>query len=118
MNCFNHDVVTACGVCTNCGRAICKDCLFVNQGGKVLCSAKCEEQDSLSVQAVFLTLKKAKDGASVSAWFLFGIGAIFLVCGALLSYRGLSSASLYFLLCGAAFIAGGAGYLRIAKRNA
>lgn len=118
MNCFNHSGVVACGVCANCGRAICKECLHPNLSEKVLCSAKCSEQAELSEKSVMLTLKKAKDGAHVSAWYMFGTGAIFLICGVFMTYRGWYGPSLYFLLFGAAGIVGGVGFLRVAKRNA
>jgi hypothetical protein len=41
MHCFNHPTYEAAGVCRNCGRALCHDCIAICEEA-VACKGKCE----------------------------------------------------------------------------
>ncbi len=43
MNCFQHEDQDAQGVCTHCGKALCKNCIDYTQG-KVYCQSLCATQ--------------------------------------------------------------------------
>jgi hypothetical protein len=118
MNCFNHSNVIACGICVNCGKAICKECLYHNGNEKILCSKNCLEMSELSDKAIKMTLHKSMQNANISGWSMLSMGVIFLLAGAFLVYREFFVGSAYFLLFGVAGIIGGIAYLRVGKKNA
>jgi hypothetical protein len=41
MHCFNHPTYEAAGICRNCGRALCHDCIAICEEA-VACKGKCE----------------------------------------------------------------------------
>ena len=43
MRCFNHPTYEAAGVCRNCGRGICHDCIAVVEDA-IACKGKCESR--------------------------------------------------------------------------
>lgn len=40
MECFNHGGEAACGICRQCGKALCHECAQVSEGG-LICAGKC-----------------------------------------------------------------------------
>lgn len=41
MRCYKHSEIEACGVCTSCGRAMCKSCEQIGDNDELVCSTTC-----------------------------------------------------------------------------
>jgi len=87
MRCFNHAEVRAVGLCKNCGKGICHECL-VDLGNGLACKPQCEERVSilieysqLAVKQGLHSLKRGDAQAKNSAFFLQAIGALFFGVG-------------------------------------
>ena len=73
MKCYNHHSADAVGVCKNCSRGICPDCI-TDTGYGVACSNSCAE--------------KMRAVRKKSTIINVGAGVIILVVGAMYGYRG------------------------------
>lgn len=73
MKCYNHHDTDAVGVCKNCGKGICTDCL-TDTGNGVACTNSCAEK--------MRTQRKKAIVVSAVA------GSIIIVVGVMYGYRG------------------------------
>jgi hypothetical protein len=94
MHCFNHPTYEAAGVCRNCGRALCHDCIAICEEA-VACKGKCEAR----VEAIqqMITTNQVTTRALPSQMRQNGIYAI--TCGVLFALMG----SAFFAFIGADF---------------
>lgn len=111
MKCINHDDVEAIGICKNCFKAVCKQCIVPNQYDFIVCSANCLEEAAaaqimtdkakmayglkpgrLPVTSIFTLLSGfffslwgllTILGGSLWGFFVLALGAIFIVAGVL-----------------------------------
>lgn len=82
MSCFNHQETKAIGVCKNCGRLLCKECL-AEELPSIACKSRCEKQvkaiDAFMEQSVI-----TKCNTTSSAQF---IGSILLMTLSVMLYQ-------------------------------
>jgi len=93
MKCFNHNVRDAIGICKNCQRALCEDCLIISNG-YISCKGECEA-------AISKDLSDKQVNNRVNAFALryqFGLVMFFIIIGLLSSIY-----SVYLLLSGAEY---------------
>jgi hypothetical protein len=116
MRCFYHPTHEAAGVCRNCGRGICSDCIAISEEA-VACRGKCEERVAAiqrtvqgnqahfraaagqlrqgGIYAIFMGILFAAMGAIfvqlIGADFGRYMGILFIAFGALIIVRGVSS---------------------------
>ena len=86
MNCFYHPQITALGICRNCQKGLCADCLADLKNGRA-CKNKCENELS-EVVAMIDRNKKAWELESNSQ---FGTGIFWIIIGAVSILIGLNS---------------------------
>ncbi len=94
MQCFNHPTYEAAGVCRNCGRALCHDCIAICEEA-VACKGKCEAR----VEAIqqMITTNQVTSRALPGQVRQNGIYA--MACGVLFALMG----GIFFVLVGADF---------------
>jgi hypothetical protein len=86
VNCFAHRQAAAVGVCKNCGRGVCPDCVKVVEAG-IVCSQGCAAEQEQLWELNHRALKLYGIGSpprrrlSVGLLFLAPAGLIFLVFG-------------------------------------
>jgi hypothetical protein len=103
MKCFNHPDHDAVGICKNCNKGLCKDCLTeVNNG--IACTLTCVEEvkqiDSLINQNK-QSYKTASGAHFKNAFIYGGIGFVFIIFG--LTTEGLTG---FLFMMGVIFIIG------------
>jgi hypothetical protein len=69
MKCYNHQNVDAVGVCKNCRKGICHDCL-TDVGNGIACTATCIRE----VTEINRTLKKRRNSGKLGYFFLIIMG--------------------------------------------
>lgn len=83
MNCFNHPLKPALGICKSCGKGLCGDCLSVVPDG-LACRDACEERVRM-INAIIDSNQKAMSSANAnlraSAWFITTLGIVFSLVG-------------------------------------
>ena len=118
MKCFLHPA-DAVAVCVYCGRGMCADCAKTFGTKRFVCSGVCDNALAKQDLALQLILQKSVQSARASAFYSF-------LCGGL-SAAGAVGAWFYlpvpFLIwftagCSLVFIASGAWYGWIARKNA
>jgi hypothetical protein len=117
MKCSAHQA-EAVGVCVNCGRALCADCVKTSTDQRLVCSDNCAAALTRANAAMELILQKSLQSARASAFYSY-------LCGGL-SAAGAVGAWFYlpvpFLVwftagCSFVFIASGFWYGRIARKQ-
>lgn len=58
MRCFNHEKSEAIGICSNCGRAVCPDCVIAEPLG-LYCSIACAEKGHQATKIMNMNLRAA-----------------------------------------------------------
>lgn len=107
MQCYYHSESHASGVCKNCQRGICRECVAEVLNG-IACAGRCERQatsigrtmnesanSSLIMGLVFIAMGLMFGGLGVLDWmryddpdgFLLGMGSLFVVSGLVLLVR-------------------------------
>ena len=113
MKCFNHNDEEAVGICKNCCKAVCKQCLVPNEYDYIVCSIKCLEE-VLVYQNMMDKAKMAyglKPGRfPVSIIFLLMAGAFFAIIGILAIIGGGLESGILMLGIGIIFIIAAALY--------
>lgn len=107
MKCYNHHDQDAVGICKQCSKGICPDCV-IDVGGGIACKATCAEAVSelnalIKANAAATTINLRKGGSYFLPMFLVGLGTIFLV-EALRSNR--STEAMGFVVMSAAMFIG------------
>ena len=113
MKCFNHNDEEAVGICKNCCKAVCKQCLVPNEYDYIVCSTKCLEE-VLVYQNMMDKAKMAyglKPGRfPVSIIFLLMGGAFFAIIGIFALIGGGVGSGIFMLGIGIIFIIAAALY--------
>jgi hypothetical protein len=113
MKCYNHDDEHAVGICKNCFKALCKQCIVPNEENVIVCSAKCLEE--MIVYNLMMEKSKMAYGLKpgripATIIFLFLAGLFFAVFGFLMIIGG-SNGGFFLLGIGLLFtVAGGLYY--------
>jgi hypothetical protein len=83
MKCFNHPEIDAIGICKNCNKGLCRDCLTELENG-IACTATCVDE----VKQINTLINRNKQsfnfasGAHMRNAFMFGaMGIVFIVFG-------------------------------------
>jgi hypothetical protein len=86
MKCFNHPVADAVGICKNCNKGLCKDCLTELENG-IACTATCVDE-VLQINSLVNKSKTASNNTSDayrrSAIMYAGMGVVFIIFGFIL----------------------------------
>lgn len=116
MRCFNHPTNDAAGVCRNCGRGICRDCIAMSEDA-VACKGRCEARVAAIQRMIqgnqtnYRTTARLMHQGGIYSFFAgilfiamggifsqfvgndFGmyLGALFAVLGILILIRGISA---------------------------
>jgi hypothetical protein len=80
MRCFNHQASEAVGLCKNCLKAICPDCL-VDVGDGLACRGPCENEVRINNELMLRSRSAYKSAGSIykgSAWALALFGVLVL----------------------------------------
>lgn len=113
MNCYNHRTVAAIGVCKNCNKGLCPDCITDVENG-IACTTTCVEEVK-TLNALINKNKNATDRVSSSynrsAFIYFAVGILFISTG--LFYPELK---FYMFFGGGIFILGALLMLNTAKK--
>ncbi|MEO6034994.1 MAG: hypothetical protein ABIQ35_07055 [Verrucomicrobiota bacterium] len=113
MNCFYHPQVTALGICRNCQKGLCVDCL-VDLNNGLACKNRCEREVT-EIVAMINRSKKAYEDQSDS---LFGGGIFWGIIGAISILIGLNSQTPdAFFFFGFVFMVMAGWYLMTAFKN-
>jgi len=116
MKCNKHDT-DATAICVHCGLALCSDCRRKSPSQRVVCSQECADAILRNEQADALTLSRATKGHTVSAFFCFLMGVIFIVFAALATGFGIWPLGAYLGTMGIGFVIGGFAYRRAGRKN-
>lgn len=113
MNCFQHAPSPAVGLCKNCQRGVCPECL-ADLGDGLACRGRCEQK----VQSLNALLHRSP-GTSSTAWRL--TGGMFLLVSLLSLIAGAGSAGKQgwlngSTLAGLAFAFFGVMFYRLGRR--
>jgi len=101
MNCYNHPDIPALGICKNCSKGLCKDCLTELENG-IACTSTCVDE----VKIINALIDRNKGPNSIiskslnrSTFILGASGLVFLIYG--LNIEGISgfSAILGIIFC-------------------
>lgn len=83
MKCFNHSHKDALGICKNCSKGICEDCLTEVKNG-IACTSSCIDE----VNQINLLINKNKENLNFAtknhqkaAFIYLGFGLVFIVFG-------------------------------------
>ncbi len=113
MKCFNHPDVDAVGICKNCNKGLCKDCLTEVENG-IACTATCVDE----VKQINSLVNRSKQsyntvsGAHMrSAYILGGMGIVFIIFG--LQTKGLTG---FLSIIGLLFLVGAGFSINSAKK--
>lgn len=83
MKCFNHADIDAVGICKNCNKGLCQDCLTEVDNG-IACTDSCVDEVK-QVNELIDRNKQAYKTASAAhkrnSWLFGGIGMVFLIFG-------------------------------------
>lgn len=115
MNCFNHNELSAVGICKHCNKGICQNCLSDTRDG-IACKGHCTEE-VMAINKLIEHNKKVVKGTSrnfTSSGILFIVmGSIFILTTILL-YRKfdpfLSAMGVLFLAYGIYILLKGRSY--------
>ena len=83
MKCFNHPNVDAVGICKNCNKGLCKDCLTEVENG-IACAATCVDEVVLLNSLINKNKQsfKTTSGAYMrNAYIYGGMGLVFIKYG-------------------------------------
>src|SRR5438046_10554486 len=80
MKCEAHSS-EATAVCTYCGRALCPQCERATSSPRIACSEACADALAKADRAINLVLTKHIQGARITAYYLYILGAIFVAAG-------------------------------------
>ncbi|NVO10811.1 MAG: hypothetical protein HXX16_12665 [Bacteroidales bacterium] len=83
MKCFNHPTIDAIGICKNCNKGLCKDCLTEVENG-IACTSTCIEEVKLINSLIKRNKKsyKTASGAYYRNAFIYAFfGLVFIVFG-------------------------------------
>jgi hypothetical protein len=70
MKCFRHHSADAIGVCVNCGKALCKDCVRETATQKIVCSTECDAAAEATAKSFALSRRSTASGFNMMAVFL------------------------------------------------
>ena len=83
MKCFNHPDIDAVGICKNCNKGLCMDCLTEVENG-IACTSTCVEEVKL-VNSLINRSKKSyrtASGAHMKNAFIYAVmGIVFIIFG-------------------------------------
>ncbi|WP_316367029.1 hypothetical protein [Candidatus Thiodiazotropha sp. CDECU1] len=111
MECINHEV-QAKGICNNCGKGLCSDCIQFTPSNKLSCSEECTSEITIRETVVSQTLNKTKNSALSGAYGSYVLGAIFIWFG---FYTKISELQLFTITVGVGMLAMGAFFHYAAK---
>lgn len=100
MRCYNHMDVDAIGICKNCYKAVCKQCLIPNEHDFMVCSTSCLEE----VVAYQNMMDKAKMAYGLKAGrfpvtiVFTGVAGLFFTVIGIFAWMGGGFASAVFML--------------------
>src|SRR5207245_3059827 len=80
MKCEAHSS-EATAVCTYCGRALCPQCERATSSPRIACSEACADALAKADRAINLVLTKHIQGARITAYYLYILGAILVAVG-------------------------------------
>ena len=118
MKCEAHSS-EATAVCTYCGRALCPQCDHATSSPRIACSEACADALAKADRAINLVLTKHIQGARITAYYLYILGAIFVAVGiyGYILYPRMRVVHPMAAACGIALIAFGFSFHRLAKRS-
>lgn len=70
MHCLKH-AARAIGICSYCGRALCRDCVTLPPTARLVCSAECDKALGREVITIQLLLDKNAQNARASAFYCY-----------------------------------------------
>jgi hypothetical protein len=83
MHCFNHPTYEAAGICRNCGRALCHDCIAIREDA-IACKNKCEARVE-AIQRMIATNQITSSSLPTQLWqsgiYAVASGLLFLLMG-------------------------------------
>ena len=118
MKCETHSS-EATAVCTYCRRALCPQCERASSSPRIACSEACADALAKADRAIKLVLTKNIQGARITAYYLYILGAIFVAVGiyGYILYPRMRVVHPMAAACGIALIAFGFSFHRLAKRG-
>jgi hypothetical protein len=96
LRCFNHTEPRAVGICKNCGKGLCHDCL-TDLGFALACKEKCEIQLIALHEHNRMVVKDGRKYYARTANYFFLVSAFFIVGS---YFFGLSPVSVIFAVVG------------------
>ena len=111
MECFNHETQGK-GICSNCGKALCADCIQFTPTNKLCCSEACANEITIREAVDRQTLNKTKNSALSGAYGSYVLGAIFIWYG---FYTNISELKLFITIGGIGMLIMGALFHFTAK---
>jgi hypothetical protein len=91
MKCYNHLSIDAVGICKNCNKGLCKDCLTEVENG-IACKETCVEEVNLINSLINRNKQSYKTVSSAhykNAYIYCGFGLVFIMFG--LTTHGLTA---------------------------
>lgn len=118
MKCQRHNE-EACGVCANCGRAICRGCVSTSETARLACSAACEFALQRRDELFQLLYDKMAKGNSVAGWFCFLAGGFYLVVALICVYADFEAwpFATFLVIFALIHMLVGVRYWRLGKRD-
>jgi hypothetical protein len=81
MRCYDHSDHEAIAICMGCGKALCKDCIELNNTDVVVCSEKCGSIVNDQLEMIRKIRKKTLTQNKVSGVFCIIAGIVFGLFG-------------------------------------
>jgi hypothetical protein len=118
MKCFRHHPIDAVGICANCGRALCSDCIPTSTASRVACSSDCASELAANTRALRLLLEKSTQSARASAFYCYLTGGLSAAAAVAAWFMLPSPFLIYFTGgCALALFAAGFWHGRVAGKD-
>lgn len=93
MRCFNHAEIRAVGLCKNCCKGLCHNCL-TDVGNGLACTGQCVERLQMFNKYNSQLVKQGADNAPV----IFALGALFIVVGLYYAFTSTWGVTIFFMI--------------------
>jgi hypothetical protein len=116
MNCAKHVEALAIGICCNCGRAVCENCIQSADSRKLACSPECAMAISEIEMKIKAGITKTNRSSKTNGLFSIAAGIIFLIIGLYhLLFEPIPAMIILMLSIGLVLFISGVFFLKITK---
>ncbi len=117
MKCRTHQA-DATAVCVHCGVALCPSCTTKSPSARCVCSQACAEATARAELGLRLILEKATKGHTVSAFFCFLLGGLWILFAIPAFLFDAWPMGLFLGVMALGYIIGGLAYRRAGTKKA